>query len=615
LRIERDRAQRYLEISGVMFLGINTKGEIFLINPKGCKILGYTEEELIGKNYFDLCLPEDERENARLYFEQALAGKVELKEQSERPIVTKDGSIRLISWHTSTLNDDKGNITGLISSGEDITKRTLAESAVKASEEKFRSLVENTADWVWEVDSRGRFTYSNSSVEDIMGITAGQVIGRTIWEFMKPEEIEHSKTFFNENISNHRGFKNVVNHFFHRDGNLVILEANARPIVNLDSQVAGFRGVFRDITQRMRADDILRESEARYRALVETSPDAITVLDIDGNILLVNNRTVVLLGYDEQKELLGRNCFDFLVPEQRAKAIEALQGTVEGGTANPVPFTLIHKDNTTFPAEISASILVDGKGNPAGYIIVTRDITQHKAAEHELEEAKARAEFFTDLMAHDLNNINQAILSALEIALLNHDITSDLRSQIQVALDQVERSSALIGRVKKFSQIGAAKSLLEVRDVEPDFRSALKAVKQAFPAKTIRVDTNIHPGEFQVLADDLLVDLFYNLLHNAVKFDRKEKCNLEVKASNDANRRFLRIEVIDYGPGIPEALKKLIFARYTHRVDERAQGSGIGLTLVHQIITRYGGKIWVENRVEGDYTQGSKFIVLLPLWS
>jgi PAS domain S-box-containing protein len=323
---------------------------------------------------------------------------------------------------------------------------------------------------------------------------------------------------------------------------------------------------------------------------------------------------VHLLGFTEQKDLLGRNCFDFIIPEQRTEAIESLQGTVERGTANPLPFTLIHKDNTTFPAEISASLLIDGMGKPAGYILVTRNITQRKAAEQELEEAKARAEFFTDLMAHDLNNINQAILSALEITLLNQDMPSDLQSQIRIALDQVERSSELIGRVKKFSQIGAAKALLEVRDVEPDFRSAIKAVKQAFPTKTIRIDTNIHPGEFKVLADDLLNDLFFNLIHNAAKFDRSDKVDLEVNASNDANRRFLRIEVIDKGPGIPDALKQLIFARYTHRVDERAQGSGIGLTLVHQIMTRYGGKIWVEDRVKKDYTKGSKFVLLLPLW-
>jgi signal transduction histidine kinase len=253
--------------------------------------------------------------------------------------------------------------------------------------------------------------------------------------------------------------------------------------------------------------------------------------------------------------------------------------------------------------------------NPAGYIIVIRNISDRKAGERALEEAKARAEFFTDLMAHDLNNINQAILSALELQLMNPDLPNELRTQLEMSLSQVERSAALIGRVKKFSGMDEVQTLMEVRDIEPDFHSALQAVKQGFPEETIRVDTNIHPEKFKVLADDLLEDLFFNLLHNAVKFDHSERIEIEVKVSSDVNKRFLRIEISDHGPGIPDDLKDRIFARYTQRVFEKAQGSGIGLTLVQRIVDRYGGRIWVEDRVKDTHTKGAKFVFLLPMWS
>ncbi|MFX0169546.1 MAG: PAS domain S-box protein [Candidatus Hodarchaeota archaeon] len=615
IRRERDRAQQYLDIAEILFLAVNAGGIITLVNKKTLEVFGYSEEEMIGQNYFDLCIPERIRNRMKQNYEAVLKGEIKQKPFVENPILTKSGAERLISWHTAILYNEEEKRIGFLTAGNDITEYKTAEEALKASEEKFRSILENTADWVWEIDSEGRITYSNNSVEDIMGITAGQVIGRTLWEYMNPEEVEQSKQFLRERTAQRRPFKNLVNRFFHRDGGTVILEANGRPILDQQNQVIGFRGVCRDITQRMHADKVLRESESRYRALVETSPDAITVTDPEGNIVLVNDRAVNLFGYSVHKELLGQNYFDYVILEQRKEAIENLRYTVELGAASPRQFTLLHKDNTTFPAEISASLLADVKGNPLGYILVTRNISKRKEAERELHEAKARAEFFTDLMAHDLNNINQAILSALELPLLHQAFPQELRAQIQVALDQVERSSALIGRVKKFSQIGASKPLLEVRDLEPDFRSAYKSVKQAFPNKTIRINTNIHPDEFQVLADELLIDLFYNLLHNAVKFDKSEKVELEVKVRNDANKRFLRIEVIDNGPGIPEALKELIFARYTHRIDERTQGSGIGLTLVQQIVARYGGKIWVENRVKEDYTKGAKFVFLLPLWA
>ncbi len=611
---ERDRGQQYLEIAGAAFIGIDVQQRIFLVNRKACEIFGYTENELIGQNYFDTCITEPNRTAMKEFYEKALTGQCELKEFVENPIIRKDGSERIIQWHTTVLREDDGTMTGILSSGEDVTERKIAEEALKESEEKFRLLVEDTADWVWEVDQEFKFTYSNCSVEDILGYTAGQIIGRELWDLMEPSEIEEVRTTFSERGNQNRSFRSLVNHFFHRDGNTLILETSSRPIFDESNQVIGFRGVCRDITQRMIADDILKQSESRYRALVETSPDAIMVTDAEGNITLVNDRAIKLLGYDAIDELIGKSCFELVIPEDRKRAIKNLESTKETGIAKPEQFTLIHKDGSTFPADISAAILYGAESVPLGYILVARDITERKEAEKELEEAKARAEFFTDLMAHDLNNINQAILSALEIQLYDPDVPEPLREQLQVALEQVERSSALIGRVRKFSRIDATRPHLGVRDIEPDFQSALNAVKQAFPKKTIRVDTNIHPGKYMILADELLLDLFYNLLHNATKFDRREKVEIEVNVSPDDNKRFLRIELTDQGPGISDELKKLIFARFTRRIGEKAQGSGIGLTLVQRIIGRYGGQIWVENRVENDYSKGAKFVFLLPLW-
>ncbi len=615
IRLERDWAQRYLDMAGVMFITIDTRGNITLVNQKTLEIFGYSEDEMIEQNYFDLCIPEKLREEMKDRFDRAMAGTFQLSEYVENPIKTKQGTERMILWHTTLLEDEEGNITGILSSGEDITERKIAEEGLRASEEKFRSLVEDTTDWVWEIDREGRLVYSNSAVEDMLGYTAGQIIGRSFFDYMDSTSLENGEVIFTETVEKQKPFKNLVDRFVHRDGNIVILEGSGRPVFDKQRNLIGYRGVCRDITERMRADQTLRESESRYRSLVETSPDAITLTDPDGVIVLVNERAVQLLGFNRPAELWGKNCFDFIVPDERNRAIETLKNTREHGPSVPLLFTLIQKDGSTFPAEISASLLIGAEGNPSGYIIVARNITERKQAEQALREAKARSEFFTDLMAHDLNNINQAILSGIELQLMNPELPEKLRTQLQLSLEQVERSAALIGRVKKFSGMDEVQILMEVRDIEPDFRSALEAIKQAFPKKTILVDTNIHPEEFKVLADDFLMDLFYNLLHNAVKFDRSEKVDLEVKIHPDINKRFLRIEVSDHGPGIPDDLKERIFARYTQKVGAKTQGSGIGLTLVQRIIDRYGGRIWVEDRVKDTHDQGAKFIFLLPMWT
>lgn len=614
LRRERDRAQRYLSIAGVVFIGINRDQKVFLINRKGCEIIGYKEAEIIGKNYFDTCIPETLRKGMKDKFDRAMQGAYTLSEFVENPIITKDGHERILSWHTTVLHDDKGKISGILSSGEDITERKVAEAALQASEEKFRSLVEDTTDWVWEVDNKGCFTYSNSSVEDILGYSAGQVMRRTPWDYMLSEEIKESKIFFQESVEKKRPFRNLVNQYIHRDGGTIILEASGRPILDDQGLVLGYRGVCRDITQRMIADQILRESEARYRTLVETSPDGILLTNIDGEIILANKRAFDMMGYKTENELLGKSVYDLFYPEERSDAVEKFDSALIKGGFDFQEFLILQKDGTTFPAEIAVSILNDAEGNPTAILAVGRDITERKAAEQQLAEAKARAEFFTDLMAHDLNNINQAILSALELVLYEKDLPEPIKKRAELALEQVERSSGLIGRVKKFSRIDGTKPLLEVRDLEEAFNTAFQTVKQSFPNKEIRIDTNIHPGEFRVLADDLLIDLFFNILHNAVKFDRNDKVEIKVQVKLADDKRFFQVQIMDHGPGIPDDLKNQIFARYLQRIDEKGKGSGIGLTLVQRIVHRYGGQISVADRVKGDHTKGANFIILLPVW-
>ncbi|MBT3368085.1 MAG: PAS domain S-box protein [Nitrospina sp.] len=133
LEEERDRAQTYLDLSPVMFVAISTDGEVILINKKGCEILGYDEEGILGKNWFENFLPERLREEMIPVSKKLLSGEIEAAEYFENPILTSSGHERLIAWHNSVLTDDGGDIIGHLSSGEDISDRRLAEEQIKAS--------------------------------------------------------------------------------------------------------------------------------------------------------------------------------------------------------------------------------------------------------------------------------------------------------------------------------------------------------------------------------------------------------------------------------------------------------------------------------------------------
>ena len=127
LKKERDRAQKYLDIAGVMMVALNQKGEITLVNRRGLDILGYSEEELLARNWFETCVPEPVKEERSSYFERLMRGRGEPAEHDESPIVTKSGELRTISWHDTVIRNREGKVVGTLSSGEDITQRKHAE--------------------------------------------------------------------------------------------------------------------------------------------------------------------------------------------------------------------------------------------------------------------------------------------------------------------------------------------------------------------------------------------------------------------------------------------------------------------------------------------------------
>ena len=188
VRQERDRAQQYLDIAGVMLVALNTQGEIILINRKGREILGYAEDELIGQNWFERCVPPNVGEQVLGYFREVVSGSAVASEHYENPIITRSGEERLIAWHNTLLHDAAGNIIGTLSSGEDITERRQNEEALRAQ----RTLAEALRDITALINS----TLDPARVFDRILTNLGRVVPHEFADIMMLEDgVAHVVSF------------------------------------------------------------------------------------------------------------------------------------------------------------------------------------------------------------------------------------------------------------------------------------------------------------------------------------------------------------------------------------------------------------------------------------
>jgi PAS domain S-box-containing protein len=527
--------------------------------------------------------------------------------------VHKKGEVRWLEATGAMVT--KNGATVLQATLTDITDRKAMEQALRESEEKYRALVEQSIEGLVIIQDN-RIVFANRALVEISGYPLEEILALTpeqMWASLEPNDRAMVLSRLQERLAGKPVPSRYAVRVHRKDGSMYwadlsvsLIEYRGKPAI---------QATYVDIAERMLAEGALRESEARYRLLYENLADGVFLTDDKGNITMCNARGAEMYGYTPN-ELLGINFSKLVHADDRERMMRAFAAGIRTGRTAPGGLEAkgLRKDGSSFFYHVTSKLLLEN-GHVHGMQTLIRDITERKLAAEKIEEARNRAEFFNDLMAHDLNNINQGILSALELALYDSELPPKSRQQIQVAFDQVMRSADLIGRVKKIARLEVELPQLTVRDVAPTFLSAVEAAKSSMPAKTLKLTTNIREGVFHVLADEFLSDLFFNLLHNAMKFDRPSQVAIEVKATPDPKKRLLKMEFKDHGPGIPDEAKQRIFARLTSRREQRTRTSGIGLTLARGIVERYNGQIWVEDRVAGDPSRGANFVVLLPMAS
>jgi len=226
-------------------------------------------------------------------------------------------------------------------------------------------------------------------------------------------------------------------------------------------------------------------------------------------------------------------------------------------------------------------------------------------------DSRRNAELYTDVLSHDIKNYNQAILGYLEL------LKTKLKGQeVQPILgkisEQVMNTSWLASNVRTMSRVTFGEVELKRTDIGSVLQQCVKSTIQYYPGRKIACKLDAEIGRFYAEADDLIWELFINLFTNAVKYDSHETVEIDVSVQRvvEAGRRLLLIAVADRGQGIPDDIKAVIFDRFANT--PKKKGSGMGLHIVKNLATRYGGRVWVEDRVPGDHSKGTVFKVELP---
>jgi PAS domain S-box-containing protein len=512
--------------------------------------------------------------------------------------------------------------------------------SARESEEKYRDLVENISDWVWETDINLIFTYSNPRVKDYLGYRPSEVVGRSMYTLMAPEWVKRIKglleTMNMEGIHVAIAEKTMIA----KSGELVDFEMTVNLIFGEDGRIKGYRGICRDIRDRKRAEEAQRKAygelekmveertrelehaRATLQGILDTAPIGILVIDAKTNRVTYHSSGIEkifggnLMGKEYRLEMYP---YQLIRPDGtplRNDELPLYNSLKYGKQVSDMEIIVKRSEDRELTLMASSAPIKDALGRISSAVAVTMDITKLKAAELELQEAKAEAEMYLDLMGHDINNLSQVGIGYLELALnelrSRGKLDMDNEPLLEKALETQLNSSKLIENVHKLQRSRAGG--LKFRPI--DLCEILADIKEHYSHSPDReVDIRLTAaGQCFVCGNELIHDVFTNLINNAIKHspsDRRLEIAIEISKVTRNRNVLYEISIEDNGPGIPDNLKGRVFTRF-ERGKTKASGRGLGLYLVKTLVENMKGSISVEDRVEGDHHKGARFIVALP---
>jgi PAS domain S-box-containing protein len=499
------------------------------------------------------------------------------------------------------------------------SKANVVVDGQSQNQDKYRyNLIDQINDLVCEIDEDGKLIYINRKFKEVLGYEPWEALGRFFYEFVHPDEFTRIIEEFKKNLSSSSEIIDTYR-FKHKDGQYLTVESKGT--VYFDEQTNSKRivSVSRDLTDKIRAEELRLASERKYRTLHESMMDGFVYVSLEGKILEFNSVYQQMLGYDPEElcvltyqELTPLEWHEFekdIVDNQILKL----------GYSDVYEKEYIRKDGIIFPVELRAFLIRDIAGQPDGIWGIARDITERKNSElnlrklnQQLADLNTTKDKLLSIIAHDLRAPFNSILGYVdllkdEIRQENYQTISDYTSRINTSARQ---SYYLLENLLAWAnmQTGSFEVFLRKVNLKSAVEQLIRIFEASATAKQIRIilQDNL---DIMIMADiQMLRAILRNLIFNAIKFTGIAG---EIKIYSKDSPLETEIVVEDNGIGMTKARQMQLFRKPDFngsRGTANEAGSGLGLLICKEFVEQHSGRIWVESKPN----KGSKFHFTIP---
>ncbi|KPK74995.1 MAG: hypothetical protein AMJ79_12695 [Phycisphaerae bacterium SM23_30] len=606
LRESEARYKRLVENSPDIVWSFSDKRGTLYASAQVQEILGYAPEFLYQNPWLwnDSIHPDDQDLVARAItdFASALPVDVEYRIKDTRG-----------NWHwlrdRSIGRRQEGAETIMEGISTDVTEKRQAEEALRERQETIRALVETSRDWIWSTDLEGVHTYCNPAVESILGYRADELIGKQSFALMHEDDRRKVEAQLPSWVANKSGWNNLLIRWRHKEGGYRYLESNAAPILSSKGELTGFRGVDRDITERMQAEQDLRKTEKERAIILRSISEQIVYHDLDLRIRWANRAAGESANLDADC-LIGGYCYE--IWHQRHEPCEGCPVVKTRETGQPQQKEISTPDERVW---FLRSYPIRGEdGALEGIVEVVQDITQRKQAEEEVRQRQRELAHASRLstvgemasgLAHELNQPLTAISTfaggSLRMLESGASASEEIKSALQNVAAQAQRAGEIIRRIRDFTR--KQEPQRSAVDINHIIQEAVDFIKPEAGKKQVEIRLELAEKLPLVRADAVQIEqVVLNLVRNgieALEDPAMGQRRLTIQTRLLEHKDAVEVAVCDNGVGFnPEDAEKLFDSFYT----TKDKGLGMGLSLSRTIIEWHDGHLWADANPEGGTT-------------